>query len=69
MKSGPEPEAASSRAPRPELPGDFVSEDLRTDCARFLDDVRTRTALRREPRVTGNWLPTRAVQRDARENS
>jgi hypothetical protein len=68
MKSGPEPEAASSAAPEPELPGEFVSEDLRADCARFLDDLRARTALRRESPVDGDWLAARAVQRDGRKN-
>ena len=36
----------------PELPGEFVSEELRADCARFLEElralVRHRTELRRE---------------------
>jgi hypothetical protein len=66
MKSGPEPEP--SAASKPELPGEFVSEDMRVDCARFLDDVRTRTALRRESPLGGTWLPMRAVQRDSRRN-
>jgi hypothetical protein len=33
-----QPEKALER--EPELPGEFVSEDLRADCARFLEDQR-----------------------------
>jgi hypothetical protein len=32
----------------PELPGEFVSDDLRNDCARFLDELRRRVELSRE---------------------
>ena len=68
MKSGPKPEAASSAAPESELPGEFVSEDLRADCARFLDDLRARTALRRKSPLVGDWIAARASQRDGRKN-
>ena len=34
--------------PEPELPGEFVSEDLRADCARFLSEQRALIGLRRE---------------------
>ena len=34
--------------PEPELPGEFVSDDLRNDCARFLDELRRLVELRRE---------------------
>jgi hypothetical protein len=30
------------------VPGHFVSPDLRSDCARFLDDVKTIVARRRD---------------------
>lgn len=50
MTSGPEPETSPPATPQPKLPGEFVSEDMRVDCARFLHDVRRRTALRRETR-------------------
>jgi hypothetical protein len=30
------------------VPGHFVSPDLRTDCARFLDDVKSIVARRRD---------------------
>lgn len=43
MKSGPEQVASS---PGAELPGEFVSEQMRADCARFLHDVWTRSSIR-----------------------
>lgn len=67
MKSGPEPEPSAASGSK-KLPGEFVSEEMRVDCARFLDDVRTRTALRKETPLGGTWLPTRAVQRNSRRN-
>lgn len=58
MKSGPDPEAGSSRSPEPELPGEFVSEDMRADCARFLDELRALVRQRREqPQETSAWVP------------
>ena len=38
----------SPPSPEPELPGEFVSEDLRADCARFLSEQRALIGLRRE---------------------
>jgi hypothetical protein len=38
----------SSPSPEPALPGEFVSDDLREDCARFLQEQRALIALRRE---------------------
>jgi hypothetical protein len=32
----------------PELPGEFVTDELRNDCARFLDELRRLVELRRE---------------------
>ena len=56
MKSGPSPEAGPSREPEP--PGEFVSEELRTDCARFLDELRALLRIRHErPRERAGWVP------------
>jgi hypothetical protein len=68
MKSGPEPEATSSSAAEPELPGEFVSDDMRADCARFLQDLRARVALARESRLGSDWLPASGMKRDAQKN-
>jgi len=68
VKSGPESEAASSSASEPKLPGEFVSEDMRADCARFLHDLRARAVLRRKSHLTGDWLTPSAVKRDARKD-
>jgi hypothetical protein len=38
----------SPPSPEPELPGEFVSDDLRADCARFLSEQRALIGLRRE---------------------
>jgi hypothetical protein len=66
VKSGPEPEATSSPA-EPELPGEFVSEAMRADCARFLHDLRARTAIRRESRLAGDWSPVNRTNPSGRE--
>jgi hypothetical protein len=57
VKSGPRSEGRSSSSPEPELPGDFVSDDLRADCARFLDELRERVQLRRERPDEATRLP------------
>ena len=49
MSSGPSHAAGSPPSPEPELPGEFVSEDLRADCARFLNELRALIGRRREP--------------------
>lgn len=49
MISGPSREGEPARLPARELPGEFVSEDLRDDCARFLDELRTVIQHRFEP--------------------
>jgi hypothetical protein len=36
-----------------ELPGEFVSDELRADCGRFLDELRARVASRREGDAAG----------------
>jgi len=38
---GPSEQPNESPAGRPELPGEFVSDDLRADCSRFLEEIRT----------------------------
>jgi hypothetical protein len=58
MTSRPEPEAGSSPMAKTELPGEFVSDDLRADCARFLEEQRALIRYRREfPRERASWLP------------
>ena len=42
----------------PELPGEFVSDELRNDCARFLDELKRLVELRREPPPdSAAWAP------------
>jgi hypothetical protein len=51
----------SPPSPGPELPGEFVSEDMRADCARFLSELRALIGLRGElPREDAAWVPGRA---------
>jgi hypothetical protein len=45
--------------PPPEPPGEFVSEVLRTDCARFLDELRAQIGRRRERPESTGWVPSR----------
>jgi hypothetical protein len=47
MNVGPS-HAAGSPSPERELPGEFVSDDLRNDCARFMDELRQLVDVRRE---------------------
>jgi hypothetical protein len=43
--------------PGPELPGEFVSEELRADCARFLEELRVLVRHRSElPRKGAPWV-------------
>jgi hypothetical protein len=48
--SGPEYGAAPEQ-----LPGEFVSEDLRADCARFLEELRA-VISRRSEASEGPWV-------------
>jgi hypothetical protein len=48
MISGPNGGAGSQPSPEPDLPGEFVSENLRADCGRFLDELLARVELCRE---------------------
>ena len=51
-----QPEKALGR--ESELPGEFVSEDLRADCARFLEDQRALIRWRADlPPGSEGWLP------------
>jgi hypothetical protein len=54
-ESGPPPQ------PGPGLPGEFVSEELRDDCVRFLDELRAQIALRGE-RERAAWVPQRRAE-------
>jgi hypothetical protein len=57
MNSGPSHADGSPPSPEPELPGEFVSEELRTDCARFLDEQRRLVELRRNlPPESAAWV-------------
>jgi len=55
--TGPGREAEPSRLHDPEPPGEFVSEALREDCARFLDELRNQLGRRAEPGEAGSWVP------------
>jgi hypothetical protein len=48
MNVGPSHAAGWLPSPESEPPGEFVSDDLRDDCARFLDELRRTVELRRE---------------------
>jgi hypothetical protein len=55
--SGPGNQSQMPFARQPEPPGEFVSEELREDCMRFLDDLRTQLHRRVEPDEQGDWEP------------
>jgi hypothetical protein len=56
--TGPGREAESARSHAPEPPGEFVSDELRDDCARFLDELRTMIHHRGEAEVEApDWVP------------
>ena len=70
MNLGPNQAAGSGPTPEPELPGEFVSNDLRNDCARFLDELRRRVELRREPTPDRPaWTPGRLSDPQAPPNA
>ena len=59
--TGPGREAESAHSRARELPGEFVSDELRDDCARFLDELRTMIHRRGEAEVEGaDWVPANA---------
>ncbi len=60
LKAGPEKhDAGDGSAARPDLPGEFVSDELRNDCARFLQDLRAAIGRRHEstPEKQAGWVP------------
>ena len=70
MNVGPSPAGGSPPSPDPELPGEFVSDDLRNDCARFLDELRRVVALRRQPAPdSAPWALGRSTDPQAPPNS
>jgi hypothetical protein len=69
MNVGPS-RGAGSPSPERELPGEFVSDDLRNDCARFLDELRRLVELRRELTPdSAAWAPGRSSDPQAPSNS
>jgi hypothetical protein len=57
-------------SPDPELPGEFVSDELRNDCARFLDELRRLVELRRQPAPdSAAWATGRLSDPQAAPNS
>jgi hypothetical protein len=61
MVSAPSNADGSPPSPQPALPGEFVSEELRSDCARFLDEQRRLVGLRRKvPPESTAWVPGRS---------
>jgi hypothetical protein len=57
-------------SPERELPGEFVSDDLRNDCARFLAELRQLVELRGEPAPdSAAWAPGRLSDPQAPPNS
>jgi hypothetical protein len=56
--TGPGRQAQSGCPREPEPPGEFVSEELRDDCARFLEDLRALIDRRCERAEDDGWVPT-----------
>src|SRR5207342_354929 len=60
VNSAPSYAAGSPPSPESELPGEFVSEDLRADCARFLNEQRRLIGFRRDlAPESAAWVPGR----------
>jgi hypothetical protein len=55
--SGPGHQAESAPEHESAPPGDFVSDELRDDCARFLDELRSQIHRRDESRRDDGWVP------------
>ena len=69
MNVGPSHAAGSPSGER-ELPGEFVCDELRNDCARFLDELRQLVELRRELTPdSATWTPCRLSDPQAPPNS
>jgi hypothetical protein len=59
--SGPNVDPEPSAPDEFELPGDFVTDDLRADCARFLDELHALIDRRAQmPVGDGEWVPRSA---------
>jgi hypothetical protein len=43
--------------PDAEPPGEFVSDELRADCARFLEELRTQLDRRGAAEAPVDWIP------------
>jgi hypothetical protein len=54
--SGPNRQADPARALE-SPPGEFVSEEHRADCARFLDELKTQIQRRDGQRDDSGWVP------------
>jgi hypothetical protein len=63
--SGPGNQPESPYAGQPEPPGEFVSDELRDDCARFLDELRTQIHRRGEPVEHAGWVPAEKSRAEA----
>jgi hypothetical protein len=62
MEFGPARDTDASPTAEPALPGEFVTDEMRADCARFLAELRALVRLRRElPEDGSSWMP---VDRD-----
>ena len=57
MTSGPSEQPKKPPVGQSELPGEFVSEDLRADCARFLEELRALVGHRAELLARPGWVP------------
>jgi hypothetical protein len=55
--SGPSDQLKAPPGLTAEPPGEFVSDELREDCARFLDELRTQLTRREEARDENGWVP------------
>jgi len=56
--SGPSEQPERPHACEPKPPGQFVSEDLRADCTRFLENSRALAGRRADlPAESNGWVP------------
>jgi hypothetical protein len=55
--SGPGNQAESAPERESAPPGEFVSDELRADCARFLEELRSQLDRRDEARLEDGWIP------------
>ena len=70
MNLGPSHGGGSRPSPDPELPGEFVCDELRNDCARFLHELKRLVELRRELAPdSAAWAPGRFSDPQAPPNS